>query len=70
MGNGIALTFAQAGYQVIMRDIEDRFVEGGMNNINKNLARSVKKERITKEDMDTILSSNPARKASAWSFMR
>lgn len=56
MGNGIAQTFAQAGYQVIMRDIEDRFVEGGMNNINKNLTRSVKKERITQEEMETILS--------------
>jgi 3-hydroxybutyryl-CoA dehydrogenase len=56
MGNGIAQTFAQAGYQVIMRDIEDRFVEGGMKNINKNLSRSVKKERIKQEDMDNILS--------------
>ncbi len=56
MGNGIAQTFAQVGYQVVMRDIEDRFVEGGMKNINKNLARSVKKERITQEDMDNILS--------------
>lgn len=56
MGNGIAQTFAQAGYQVIMRDIEDRFVEGGMKNINKNLTRSVSKERITQEDMNNILS--------------
>lgn len=56
MGNGIAQTFAQAGYEVIMRDIEDRFVEGGMNNINKNLSRSVKKERINQEDMDNIIS--------------
>ena len=46
MGNGISQAFAQAGYQVIMRDIEDRFVEGGMKNINKNLSRSVSKERI------------------------
>ncbi len=57
MGNGIAQTFAAAGYQVIMRDIEDRFVEGGINNINKNLSRSVQKERIKQEEMDTILSN-------------
>jgi 3-hydroxybutyryl-CoA dehydrogenase len=57
MGNGIAQTFAAAGYQVIMRDIEDRFVEGGMKNINKNLSRSVQKERIKQEEMDTILSN-------------
>ncbi|UCG69904.1 MAG: 3-hydroxybutyryl-CoA dehydrogenase [Thermoplasmata archaeon] len=56
MGNGIAQVFAQAGYDVVMRDIEDRFVEGGMKNINKNLTRSVSKDRITQEDMDKILS--------------
>jgi 3-hydroxybutyryl-CoA dehydrogenase len=56
MGNGIAQTFAAAGYQVVMRDIEDRFVEGGMKNINKNLSRSVSKERINEEDMNNILS--------------
>jgi 3-hydroxybutyryl-CoA dehydrogenase len=56
MGNGIAQAFATAGYQVVMRDIEDRFVKGGMKNINKNLSRSVSKERITQEDMNNILS--------------
>jgi 3-hydroxybutyryl-CoA dehydrogenase len=56
MGNGIAQAFASAGYQIIMRDIEDRFVEGGMENINKNLTRSVSKERITQEDMNNTLS--------------
>jgi 3-hydroxybutyryl-CoA dehydrogenase len=55
MGNGIAQVFSQAGYEVVMRDIEDRFVEGGMANITKNLDRSVKKERITAEDKDAIL---------------
>ena len=55
MGNGIAQVFSQAGYEVMMRDIEDRFVEGGMANITKNLDRSVKKERITAEDKEAIL---------------
>jgi len=55
MGNGIAQVFSQAGYDVVMRDIEDRFVEGGMANITKNLDRSVKKERITAEDKEAIL---------------
>lgn len=55
MGNGIAQVFSQAGYEVVMRDIEDRFVEGGMANITKNLDRSVKKERIKAEDKEAIL---------------
>ena len=56
MGNGIVQVFAKAGYNVIMRDIEDRFVEGGMKRIQKNLQRSVDKGRITDEDRISILS--------------
>ena len=56
MGNGIAQTCAQAGFEVAMRDIEDRFVENGLNMIKKNLSRGVKKEKITQEQMDIILS--------------
>ena len=55
MGNGIAQTCAQAGYKVAMRDIEDRFVEGGLNNIKKNLSRAVSKEKMTQEQMNAIL---------------
>ncbi|MFX1506122.1 MAG: 3-hydroxyacyl-CoA dehydrogenase family protein [Promethearchaeota archaeon] len=55
MGNGIAQTCAQAGYKVAMRDIEDRFVEGGLNNIKKNLSRAVSKEKMTQDQMDAIL---------------
>ena len=55
MGNGIAQTCAQAGYKVAIRDIEDRFVEGGLNNIKKNLSRAVSKEKMTQEQMDAIL---------------
>ena len=35
MGNGIAQVCAQAGYEVTMRDIEQRFIDGGMNTIKK-----------------------------------
>jgi 3-hydroxybutyryl-CoA dehydrogenase len=56
MGNGIAQVAAQAGYEVVMRDIEDRFVESGMNRIKKNLDRSVEKGRIKPEDKEQILS--------------
>jgi 3-hydroxybutyryl-CoA dehydrogenase len=49
MGNGIAQVAAQAGYQVIMRDIEDRFVENGLKAIDKFLSKSVEKGKMTEE---------------------
>ncbi|NPV05783.1 MAG: 3-hydroxybutyryl-CoA dehydrogenase [Syntrophaceae bacterium] len=55
MGNGIAQVCAQAGYEVTMRDIEQRFIDGGMNTIRKNLAREVEKGKRTQADMDAIL---------------
>ena len=55
MGNGIAQVCAQAGFEVAIRDIEDRFVESGINNIKKNLSRGVTKGRMTQEDMDEIV---------------
>ena len=55
MGNGIAQVCAQAGFQVSMRDIEDHFIENGLNNIKKNLSRGLKKGKITQEQIDEIL---------------
>jgi 3-hydroxybutyryl-CoA dehydrogenase len=49
MGNGIAQVAAQAGYQVIMRDIEDRFVENGLKAIEKFLSKSVEKGKMTED---------------------
>jgi len=56
MGSGIVLAFAQAGYEVIMRDLKDEYLENGLKTINRNLDRSVKKERITADDKAAILS--------------
>src|SRR6056297_163543 len=56
MGSGIVLAFAQAGYEVIMRDLKDEYLENGLKTINRNLDRSVKKERITEDEKETILS--------------
>jgi len=56
MGSGIAQVCAQAGFQVAMRDIEQKFIDGGMNTIKKNLSRDVEKGKRTREDMDSILS--------------
>jgi 3-hydroxybutyryl-CoA dehydrogenase len=56
MGNGIAQVASQAGYEVVMRDIEEGFVKKGLGAITKNLQRSVDKERITEQQKEEILS--------------
>lgn len=56
MGNGIAQVAAQAGFHVIMRDIEQKFVDKGMASITSSLDKMVKKEKIKPEDKDAILS--------------
>lgn len=56
MGSGIAQVCAQAGYAVALRDIEQRFVDAGMNTIRKNLGNDVKKGRKTQDEMDAIIS--------------
>jgi 3-hydroxybutyryl-CoA dehydrogenase len=55
MGNGIAQVCAQAGYDVALRDIEQKFVDGGMNTIKKNLGRDVEKGKMTQDQMNAIL---------------
>ncbi|MBF4695584.1 3-hydroxybutyryl-CoA dehydrogenase [Fusibacter ferrireducens] len=56
MGSGIVQTFAQCGYSVFMRDIDEAFLERGMANIKKNLSRGVQKGKMTEEEMKRILS--------------
>jgi 3-hydroxybutyryl-CoA dehydrogenase len=55
MGSGIAQVAAEAGYEVAMRDIEDRFVQGGLNYIKKNYERNISKGKMTKEQAEGIL---------------
>ena len=54
MGSGIAQVSAEAGYEVTMRDIEDRFVQGGLNIIKKNYERAISKGKMTKEQADGL----------------
>jgi len=56
MGAGIAQVSAEAGYEVSIRDIEDRFVQGGLNIIKKNYERAISKGKMTKEQADAWLS--------------
>ena len=55
MGSGIAQVAAQAGFNVIMRDIKDEFVQRGLNNIKKNLERAVSKGKISEDEKNAIL---------------
>ena len=55
MGNGIAHVFARAGYHVILRDVEQRFLDRGMETIGKNLDREVKKGNLTEEEKPGVL---------------
>ena len=55
MGNGIAQVCAQAGMEVTMRDIEQRFIDSGMKAITKNINRDVEKGKKTKAEADAIL---------------
>lgn len=50
MGNGIAHTFAQKGFKVLLIDISEQAIERGMNTISKNLDRMIAKGAITEAD--------------------
>jgi 3-hydroxybutyryl-CoA dehydrogenase len=55
MGNGIAQTAAAAGFAVVMCDIEQAFVDRGIQNIGKSLDRFVKKETMTEAQKGEVL---------------
>ncbi|NLY72178.1 MAG: 3-hydroxybutyryl-CoA dehydrogenase [Tissierellia bacterium] len=56
MGAGIAQILAGAGHEVIMMARRESSIEKGLTTINKGLARLVQKERMSQEDMDSLLS--------------
>lgn len=56
MGAGIVQAFAQKGYEVIVRDIKDEFVDRGIAGIKKGLTKLVSKGKITEEDKEAVLS--------------
>lgn len=56
MGHGIAQVAAQVGrYEVNMRDVEQRFIDGGMSMIRDSLQRFVKKAQLSEAEMNAIL---------------
>lgn len=67
MGNGIAQVAACAGYQVVMIDIKQDYLDNGLSAIENSLSRVVKKEKITQEQADQAISliSTSTEKTSA-----
>ncbi|MBU9724333.1 MULTISPECIES: 3-hydroxybutyryl-CoA dehydrogenase [Bacillaceae] len=55
MGSGIAQVCAMNGYDVILHDLKEEFVDGGLSSIRKQLQRQVDKERIAEADMERFL---------------
>ena len=54
MGNGIAQVAARAGYNVVMCDLKDEFLQQGQKTIDKSLQRDVDKERLTVDEKRAI----------------
>ncbi|MFC3886386.1 3-hydroxybutyryl-CoA dehydrogenase [Bacillus songklensis] len=55
MGSGIAQVCAMAGYDVILHDLKEEFIDRGMNIIRKNLQRQIQKGVLTEESIQQIL---------------
>lgn len=56
MGSGIAQVCAQSGFDVLLNDMNKEALDKGMNRIEKLLARSVEKERMTESDKEATMS--------------
>jgi 3-hydroxybutyryl-CoA dehydrogenase len=56
MGNGIAHTFAQCGYDVVLADISEVYLNKGLNTIKKNMERQVKKGSLSEDSMNEAIS--------------
>ena len=70
MGNGIAHVFARSGFQVILRDVEEHFLDRALETITKNLDREIKKGKVAEADKPRILGrlqlvTDPAQLAGA-----
>lgn len=56
MGSGIAQVCAMSGYEVLLHDLKDEYIEKGLGTIAKNLSRQVEKGKMESEEKDAILS--------------
>src|SRR5881227_3748416 len=54
MGHGIAQVAAQAGYDVVLREVDQERLDKGLGRIEKQLARAVEKGRMEKDEADAV----------------
>src|SRR5437588_3256536 len=54
MGHGIAQVAAEAGYEVVLREVDDATLQKGIGKIEKQLARAVEKGRASQQDADVV----------------
>ncbi len=54
MGHGIAQVAAQAGYEVVLREVDDTTLQKGVGKIEKQLARAVEKGKSSQEDSGAV----------------
>ena len=57
MGHGIAQAAAAAGFEVVLRDLEESLVERGLRSIESNLAKGVERGKVTDEERARTLSN-------------
>ena len=55
MGAGIAQVCAQAGFETVVREIDQKFIDNGFSIIEKNLKKAVEKAKMSQEDRDSTL---------------
>jgi 3-hydroxybutyryl-CoA dehydrogenase len=55
MGNGIAQTFAQCGFQVVLQDVAEPALQKARATIEKSLAKFVEKGKLSAPDRDATL---------------
>jgi 3-hydroxybutyryl-CoA dehydrogenase len=55
MGHGIAQVSAQAGYDVVVREVDERKLEGGLGKIQKQLGRAVEKGKMEQSQADEVM---------------
>ena len=55
MGNGIAHVFARSGYKVILQDVEQRFLDRGLETVRKNLDREIEKGKLAEAEKGSVL---------------
>jgi 3-hydroxybutyryl-CoA dehydrogenase len=54
MGHGITQVAAEAGYQVVVREVDEATLGRGIAKIERQLARAVEKDRATQEEIDAV----------------